>query len=129
MAWSNHWLVSIFLLDKALYDARAAFLRLQPNPSDKELKAFLMPLLGVCELENVNWQRLRQEWHASMVSPLEGFTTDPLPESRFILDQQGNPASWCIQEHSEGARIVFLHIAECAGLETKDFPELLEPQQ
>lgn len=30
---------------------------------------------------------------------------------------------------NEGARDVFLHIAECAGLDPKDFPELLEPQQ
>lgn len=30
---------------------------------------------------------------------------------------------------NEGARDVFLHIAECAGLDPTDFPELLEPQQ
>lgn len=30
---------------------------------------------------------------------------------------------------NEGARDVFLHIAECAGLDAKDFPELLEPNQ
>jgi hypothetical protein len=115
MAWSNHWLVSIFLLDKALYNARSEFLRVNPTPSDQELKAFLMPLLGVCELEGVNWARLRQEWHASMASPLECFTSDPLPESRFPLDHQGNPASWSIREDSEGARIVFYGACACGN--------------
>lgn len=30
---------------------------------------------------------------------------------------------------NEGARDVFLHIAECAGLDPTDFPELMEPMQ
>lgn len=115
MAWSNHWLVSVFSLDSDLYAARAEFFRVNPNPSDQELKAFLAPLLGVCELEDINWQRLRKEWQESMTSPLERFTSDPLPESRFTLDHKGEPAQWWIKEHSGGAKIVFYGAVACGN--------------